>query len=102
MLEFPKHEELCDVDISLSFYLIFHSPKYDSCLAYVPSVFSLATAPMGSLFGHHSRGYVCCVPAEGITIVFGNAIRMSADSLIAPADTLIVVKATIRIVGIYG
>lgn len=32
-------------DVSLSFYLIFHSRKYGSRLAYVPSVFSLATEP---------------------------------------------------------
>ena len=41
----PKHGGICDVDISLPFYLIFHSPKYGSRLAYVPSVFSLATDP---------------------------------------------------------
>ena len=45
MLGKPKHGEICDVDISLPFYLIFHSPKYGSRLAYVPSVFSLATDP---------------------------------------------------------
>ena len=45
MLGFPKHGEICDVDISLPFYLIFHSQKYGSRLAYVPSVFSLATDP---------------------------------------------------------
>ena len=41
----PSMGEICDVDISLPFYLIFHSPKYGSRLAYVPSVFSLATDP---------------------------------------------------------
>lgn len=42
------------------------------------------------------------VPVEGITIVFGKAIRMSANSLIARADKLIVMKATIRTEGICG
>ena len=41
----PSRRGICDVDFSLSFYLIFHSRKYGSRLAYVPSVFSLATEP---------------------------------------------------------
>ena len=41
----PSRRGICDVDVSLSFYLIFHSRKYGSRLAYVPSVFSLATDP---------------------------------------------------------
>ena len=41
----PSRRGICDVDFYLSFYLIFHSRKYGSRLAYVPSVFSLATEP---------------------------------------------------------
>ena len=41
----PSRRGICDVDFSLSFYLIFHSRKNGSRLAYVPSVFSLATEP---------------------------------------------------------
>ena len=64
------------------------------------SEIGFATSSTGSPFEHHSRLRTMC-PAGDSTIVFGNAIRMSADSLIAPADTLIVVRATIRIAGIY-
>ena len=39
----PSRRGICDVDSYLSFYLIFHSRKYGSRLAHVPSVFSLAT-----------------------------------------------------------
>ena len=41
----PSRRGICDVDFYLSFYLIFHSRKYGSRLAYVPPVFSLATEP---------------------------------------------------------
>ena len=41
----PSRRGICDVDFYLSFYLIIHSRKYGSRLAYVPSVFSLATEP---------------------------------------------------------
>ena len=31
----PSRRGICDVDFSLSFYLIFHSRKYGSRLAYI-------------------------------------------------------------------